>query len=112
MVAVAAMVVVAVRQTAQHLLGAALVVAKKGRQATNRKAINMAKVSVAKIERPNPRPMFRRKLQQNHLATLLPSLAMLVPSQKSVLQAREVIMPLVGKEVVNHLENRRLKAVN
>jgi hypothetical protein len=28
------------------------------------------------------------------------------------LQAREVIMPLVGKEVVNHLENQRLKAVN
>ena len=105
-------VVVAGRQTAQHLLGAALVVAKKGRPATNRKAINMAKVSAAKIERPNPRPMFQRKLQQNHLVTLLPSLAMPAPSQKSALQAREVIMPLVGKEVVNHLENQRLKAVN
>jgi hypothetical protein len=35
-----------------------------------------------------------------------------VPNQKSVLQAREVIMPPAGKEVVNHLENQRLKAVN
>jgi hypothetical protein len=35
-----------------------------------------------------------------------------VPSQKSVLQVREVIMPPVGKEAVNHLENQRLKAVN
>ena len=107
-----AVVVVAERQTVQHLLVVALVVAKKGRQATNRKVVNMAKVSVAKIVRPNPRPMFLLKLQQNLLATLLPSLAMPVPNQKSVLQAREVIMPPAGKEVVNHLENQRLKAVN